>query len=374
LKIGIDARLALLQPHGMGRYILHLIHELAQIDGENSYILYTDRPDDGRVLPARMQTRILKSGNYAIFEQFLLPAAAKKDGIQILHCPANTAPLRLDSRINLVMTIHDVMYLHREDTSLDPGNWYQRLGRAYRRAVVPRAVRRARLIMTDSAFSREDMKEFFQADGAPVEIVHLGCEFLGSTDPQTFNRLEHRYSLGDAYILMFGGIAPRKNTKLGMKVFSLLGNDPALRLVVASIPLKARAEFLRCAQELEIASNVVFLDFLAEEELREVLGHARLLLFISKFEGFGIPVLEAMLCGVPVVASNVTSIPEISGDAALLVNPDNVTEIAAAARSILADPNLRKTLISKGLDRAALFTWRKTAVRVMECYQVAARY
>lgn len=370
MRIGIDARLALHEPHGMGKYILHLAHELARLDTENSYILYTDREDIGAMLPDRFPVNVLGSRNYFIWEQILLPNAVKKDGVDLLHCPANTAPVRLSTGTVLVMTIHDVMYLHNGDETLEPGNWHQRAGSFYRRVIVPRAAANAALIMTDSLFSKNEIHRYIGLNETQVEVVYLGCEFSTSEESDIV-ALRHRHGIPESYVLSFGGIAPRKNTNGMLRAFSLLRKRMPIQLVVTAIPRSANNDFMDYARSLGIHESVVFLEFLPEEDLHTLMKHSSVFLFLSKFEGFGLPVVESMKCGVPIVASNVTSIPEIAGDGAFLVSPDNEEDAANAMLKILTNAQSREALVKKGFERSKEFSWTATAEHVMQCYHQA---
>jgi glycosyltransferase involved in cell wall biosynthesis len=370
ITIGIDARLALYEPHGMGRYILHLVHELAARDTGYMYILYVDREDTKQTLPDRFTVKVLPSKNYFFWEQVLLPRAAREDGICLLHCPANTAPVILDRNIILVMTIHDVMYMHMNNEVLEPGNIRQWFGKRYRRFIVPRSARRAQLIMTDSHFSKKEIGRFIKLPTTPVEVVHLGCEFGAHNKGESFDHLRAKYGIAESFILAFGGIAPRKNTRRVLEVFSRIGKMHTLQLVVTAIPKHARESFAQIARHLGIESSVIFLEFLPEEELQILLMHSRLFLFLSKYEGFGLPVIEAMHCRTPVIASNLTSIPEVAGGASYLVNPDRDDEVIQAIELLLTSPEARSQTIEDGVQRSREFSWGRTAEQVLEYYMM----
>ncbi|MBI1804267.1 MAG: glycosyltransferase family 4 protein [Ignavibacteriae bacterium] len=353
----------------MGRYILHLVHELAARDTENVYILYVDVEDSKHILPDRFKVRALPSKNYLFWEQVLLPRAVLEDGVRLLHCPANTAPVILDRNIILVMTIHDVMYMHTNNEVLEPGNLYQWFGKMYRRFIVPRAARRAQLVMTDSHFSKKEIGKFLKLQNTPVEVVHLGCEFGTGSGGEGIDHLRVKYGIAESFILAFGGVAPRKNTRRILEVFSRIGKKHALQLVVTAIPKHVRESFTQIAHQLKIESSVIFLEFLPEEELQVLLTHSQLFLFLSKYEGFGLPVIEAMHCRTPVIASNLTSIPEVAGGASYLVNPDHDDEVIRAIEVLLTNPGARTKLIEDGVKRSQEFSWGRTAEQVLEHYE-----
>ncbi len=374
MKIGIDARLALHDPHGISRYIYHFLHILADYDKQNTYVLYIDKPDVEGILPLRFEKRVLKSKNPFVWEQVLLPRAVKRDGIDILHCIANTAPIILDKKILLFMTVHDVMYLDRSNDALAPGNWYQRLGKMYRTLIVPRAVRRADHIITVSQFSKKEICSKLRLDDSLIEVIYQGCEFVQGDADYSIEQIKEHYGITGQYMISFGGIAPRKNTKRSLEVFALLQNKYNLQLVVTGLPEPLRKPFVDLAIKLNIIDKVRFLGFVPEGQLSLLLRNSKLLLFLTKYEGFGLPVLEGMLNGVPTIASNVTSVPEIAGDGAYLVNPDDDQAVLSAISDLLTNAEMRNSFIQKGLLRSKEFTWEKNTLQVLDAYErVSAR-
>ena len=368
MKIGIDARLALYEPHGMPRYVIYFLRELEKLDTANTYILYIDKEDTDGVLPSRFEKKILSPANYMIWEQLALPQAAHRDRIDILHCPGNTGPLFFDSSIKLVMTIHDLMFMDNENADLRPGNLYQRLGKQYRKSVVSNVIKKASAIMTDSHFSHSEFERYFPSFQLPVSVVHLGCEFPDYPDVRASIILQ-KYNIMKPFILSFGGIAPRKNTKKIIELFSQIRNMPDVQLVITGIPQANRREYEGLALQCGVEKTIVFLPLIQELELVALLRSATLFLFLSKYEGFGLPVLEAMSCGVPVIASNRTSIPELMGNEGVIVDPDDENKVISSINHLLQISEIeRERICSSSKNWSKNFSWNQTANKILSVY------
>jgi glycosyltransferase involved in cell wall biosynthesis len=376
MKIGIDARFAVRQRRGIGNYTLKLIHSLSVIDGKNEYILYIDREDKSNVLPRRNNFTIKKicPGNYPVWEQIMLPLQAKRDGVEILHCTGNTAPLFLDRKIKLVMTIHDVMYLKDYSEVPRSASLYQRLGRLYRKIIVPRAVRRRPMLLTVSEFSKNDiLKHLPELDKKRIKSIHEAAgENYRLIDKELASRnVRTKLNVEDPYILVLGALDPRKNTESVIRYYIELrsGNKIKEKLLIVGIPNWEQTKFYQMAQASDFNADIVFTKFISENDLVSLYNGARIFIYPSSYEGFGIPLLEAMACGVPVITSNVTSIPEVTGDAAILINPTSGDELKAAVVRLTSNADLRKDLISRGLEQVTKFSWAKTAGETLLAYE-----
>jgi glycosyltransferase involved in cell wall biosynthesis len=368
MKIGIDARLALYEPHGIPRYVIYLLRELAKIDSINSYILYLDKQDTDEVLPNRFEKKVLSPSNYALWEQYALPQAVRRDKVDILHCPGNTGPLFFDFSIKLVMTIHDLMFMDNDNADLRPGNMYQRFGKFYRKSVVSNVIKKASAIMTDSQYSFSEFKRYFSSLQTPVSVVHLGCEFPDYRDVIA-STVFKKYNIERSFILSFGGIAPRKNTKRVIELYSQVRKKNNVQLVITGIPNSNRGEYEKLSLQLGVEKDIIFLSLIPEWELVVLLQNAALFLFLSKYEGFGLPVLEAMSAGVPVIASNRTSIPELVGDEGIVVNPDDDNDVIKSIFYLLQISEMdRKRICENNKNWSKNFSWNKTAKQVLSVY------
>ncbi len=310
---------------------------------------------------------------YAVWEQFWLPRWAASDRVDLLHCPANTGPLVLPRRVKIILTLHDVIFLLPPAvTPLSPSP-YQRLGRAYRRVVATRIVNRAAAIIAPSNRTRDDVVRWLGVPPDQIQVIHNAPDAVFRRLPRSaaLDDVKRRYGLREQFILAMGGVDPRKNTSNIIQAFARAKREHRLphQLVIVGLPPRASGRFADAADALCVGGDVVLLDFVPEEALVSLYNAATVFLYPSLYEGFGFPVLEAMACGTLVVASAAGSIPEIAGDAALLVNPIDTAELADAIARLMFDESLRQILARKGIARAAEFSWTRTATATMRVYE-----
>lgn len=368
LTIGIDVRFAVrAQRRGIGNSIFHLVTHLASVDRENRYILYSDREDESRLLPQQdnFSFRVLRPKNHAIWEQSVLPRQVVRDGIDVLHCPGNTAPIWLDPNVALVVTINDVMYMKNGSLPKSPSP-YQRLGRFYSKLVVSRVASADPFVVTISEFTRKDVLSHFPRL-SNVEVVYLGGlddDFSAGNKDYARTRIEHALGIADPIVLLLGGIDPRKNTDFAVENFVRWRAQSGAKekLVVTGVQ---SGRFSRHD------SAVVCLPFVANSQLKDLYAAAQAFIYPSLYEGFGIPPLEAMAAGTPVLASNRTSIPEVVGEAAALFDPANNLEFSSCLERVLRDLAYREVLIQSGYMRVRAFSWRQTAEQLLGVYRKA---
>lgn len=376
MKIGIDSRFALHNRRGIGNYTHKLILHLAEIDRQNEYILYTDKDDVKDVLPKQNNFKIKKllPSNYFIWEQIVLSMQAQKDGVDILHCTGNTSPIYLNNKIKLVTTIHDVMYLKDYSVLPQSSSMYQKLGRLYRKIIVPKTIQRISKIITISNFSKDDIKYQFPALKEDIiTVIPEGVDKRFHVVDKNYVTAEvrNKFDITGSYILILGGIDPRKNTEITIRQFIELKNELKIRekLVIVGIPDWKQTQFYNMVHESPCKKDIIFTDFITEDDLVLLYNCAIIFLYPSLYEGFGLPLLEAMACGVPVIASNITSIPEIVGDAALLINPHCGQEIKKALLHLLNNKNLRDDLTRRGFENVKRFSWQKMARDTLHIYE-----
>jgi glycosyltransferase involved in cell wall biosynthesis len=380
MKIAIDARFAVHNRRGIGNYTLKLINNLAKTDFRNEYILYTDRDDNDHVLPQGDNFKIkkLSPANYFVWEQIILPIQAKKDSVEILHCTGNTAPIFLDKRIRLVSTIHDVMFLKDYSQLPKSASLRQRAGRIYRKIIVPRTIKHLSLVLTVSEFSKGDiLKHIPNLAHERIKTIHEAANenYRCIDKTSVLRKLKNRFGIDGSYILTLGALDPRKNTELVINQYIGLRNANKMneKLLIVGIPNGKQTKFYNIVRESYFKDDIIFIDFVSEEDLVFLYNGAAVFLYPSSYEGFGIPPLEAMACGVPVVTSNTTSIPEIVGNAALMINPENGEELKAALIRILNEEGLRHDLISRGLEQVKKFSWMRLARETLSIYESVYR-
>jgi glycosyltransferase involved in cell wall biosynthesis len=370
MKIGIDARFALRKPRrGIGTYSLHLLRSLVELDSQIDFVLYVDCEDVDGVLPLRpnVHVRLLWPSYYPFWEQFVLPFALLRDNINLLHSLGNTAPLWLPSKTKLVLTLHDVMFLQSGEFIPKPTTLYQRAGRLYRGWVAPVNAIRSEAIITVSDFSRNDIIHLIP-DLSPKKVftIHNAC------DPKfSIENASNLEIIDRPFLLCLGAKDPRKNTLLIVKAYlNALNNQGVEHNLIISGYVNWEGSPAHClVKEACAETRVKFLSFVSVEDLASLYHHATALLYISLYEGFGIPILEAFVSECPVIASKTTSIPEVGGDAVIYVDPTNIFEIEEAIVRICSNPSMQSELKLKGRLRANQFSWAKVASETHSVYR-----
>jgi len=296
-------------------------------------------------------------------EQMLLPRLAAREGINLVHSLASTAPLW--GRFRRVVTVHDLIYARFPEAHAgirDKGM----------KVLVPQAVRRSDRVIADSLSTRDDLVELLGVRSDRIDVVPLGLGSVRRETPLDEREVRARFDLGERRVLLsLSAKRPHKNL---VALIGALARIPAAErpvLVLAGYPTAHEAELRERAAGEGLAADVRFPEWLSAEELEGLWALAQAFVFPSLYEGFGLPVLEAMARGVPVACSNASSLPEVAGDAALLFDPHDESAIAEALRRLLRDPALRESLRTRGLARVAEFTWQRTARLTLESYRRA---
>ena len=357
MTIGLDASKAVKQfKTGTETYSIEIIRALAAIDKKNRYLLYSPTP---------VKNKISEIKNWQNFEnvvipfpklwtQFRLSWEMIKHKPDVLFIPAHTLPLVFPQKT--VVTLHDLGFKHY------PG-LYSRKELFYHNWAMNHAVKNASHIITDCQFTKNDLLLHYPLDPAKISVVWLGY------DEKLFRPQEKRITQ-KPYLFYVGRLEEKKNIRGMIAAYGILRREGKIRhqFILAGRPGfgydKIQAEIRKLPENIQ--KDVIELGYIDQATYIEYLKNADILFFASFFEGFGLPLVEAMASGVPIVASNRTSIPEICSKAAILVNPKNHLEMAAALNRLINNPNLRKTLISKELARAALFSWKKTAQKTLQ--------
>lgn len=374
MRIGIDGYILNYERRGIGNYVLRLVEGLAEVDRKNTYVIYGPS-DDFRLVRDSSNFTLRQAGGwpYPVWEQVVLPWWVCRDKLDILHCPANTAPLRVPRRAKLVLTIEDVMYLLPKTTAPTSPRLRQRAGRWYRQVVVPQVARRAYKILTISHHSKSDIVEYLRIPKDRVRVVYLGVDRKPSVLRDLAEWQSQIASLtGEGgFVLVLGGYDPRKNTDLVIRIYAQLRatNRVEEKLIVVGLPNWESSEFYRLVLRLDLKGYVILMGYVSDDYLSFLYQSARGLIYPSLYEGFGLPPLEAMAAGIPVVTSRVSSVPEVVGDAALLVDPTSFECIADALLRILRDQSLREVLIQKGRAQAAKFRWKSAVEQTLAVYE-----
>lgn len=368
MRIAIDIRK--LHDFGIGTYVRNLVRYLARLDRTTEYRLIC-RPGDREMsvgLGGNFRMDVDASKPYSIREQFSIPWTLLRVRPTVFHEPHYVLPPL--TRCRSVVTIHDCIHLRF------PQYLPNRAALAYARTQMSSAARRSDRILTVSEASKRDILTYFDVKPEKVTVIANAIDEHFSTPPgeDEVRRVEERYQLQGTFALYVGNVKPHKNVERLIDAIHLArraGRDD-LRLVVIGDELSSYAAPRRAVHRHNLHKYVRFLGYLPDQTLAVVYRLASVFVFPSLYEGFGLPPLEAMACGTPVVTSNVSSLPEVVGDAALLVDPTDPKAIADAITRVLDDEALRTTLRERGLARARQFSWERSVRRIREIYQEVA--
>lgn len=364
MRIGIDARK--LHDFGIGTYIRNLVGELARLDRSTEFVLLC-RPEDAAFvqgLGENFRPVIERAGNYSIAEQIKVPLALRREGVTLFHAPHYVLPRLVHCRS--VVTIHDCIHL------MFPQYLPNRVALSYARTSMAMAASRATRVLTVSESSKTDIMRFFGTDASKIDVIYNAFDQRFGIEPaeEEVLRVRERYQLHDEFVLYAGNVKPHKNLERLIDAFHLVrrrGLD-RLKLVMIGDDISKYASLRRAVHQHQLHKYVRFLGYLPQETLAVMYRLAGVFVFPSLYEGFGLPPLEAMASGTPVVTSNVSSLPEVAGDAAQLVDPYDPEAIADGIYRVLTDVDLRRDLRRRGLARARQFSWQTSVRRVREIY------
>lgn len=369
MKIGIEAqRIFRLNKHGMDYVILEELKRLQQMDEDNEYYVFV-QPGPDKCLKSSKKFHVVSIAcpSYPLWEQLALPFAAEKYHVDFLHCTSNTAPIRC--HCPLLLTLHDIIFLEKRDK----GNksLYQNMGWFYRRYVVPRILPQCKRIITVSDFERNNiLSKLHLTDEQVVRIYNGYNDWFAPESPADDNDYQ-KYINQDGYFFFFGNTDPKKNTERTILAYAqyLQQSKVKRRLLLADFSPKRLHQILDRHGLHAIAANIVLTDYIVNQHLPSIYRHAFAMLYTSLRESFGIPLLEAMACGTPVVTSNTSSMPEIAGEHAVLVDPLSVSDISAMMLRLEEDTFFYASQRQWGLQRAALFSWESTARQLLQIYK-----
>jgi glycosyltransferase involved in cell wall biosynthesis len=374
MRIAIDYTAAVNQQAGIGRFVRCLVNAVTVVDEQDSYVLVHAEPNPG-AKPVYPRTGNVAIRRLPLNERALtilwhrlgvtLPVDWFTGPIDLFHSPDFVLPPQ--RRGKRVLTVHDLAFLLFPECA-DAGL------RQYLEHVVPRSARRADFVLADSENTRNDVICLLGVPEQRVAVVPGGVEqrFRPQTDQQRLKELRDRLGLEDVpFILWLGVVEPRKNVRRLMEAFGLLlqrASSPH-RLLLVGRKGWLSDEVFQFAERAPYRDRIQFTGFVEDDDLPTLYSAADLFVFPSLYEGFGLPVLEAMACGTPVVCASAASLPEVAGDAALLVEPTEVEALSVAMERALTDASLRASLRQRGLEQAARFTWDAAARKLVRVYQ-----
>lgn len=365
MKIGIDAR-TLSVRGGPRTYVDNLIRTLPILDEKNEYIVFYNKKEF-LTKYENVKGVIVKPDNIyfqLIWDQVLLPISLKKEKVDLVHNTKSSTSI-----INpcySVVTIHDIIPIVYKQTEKFTNYLYWNLQ-------IPLAAKHANQIITVSESAKKDIVNYYKIREDKISVIYNGVseKFRIIESKKELDQIKSLYSLPDKYILYVGTLQPRKNLPLLIKSYGKLVADKKIThklLIVGREGWKYSAIF-SLIKELHLEKDIIITGYIQDDDLPYIFNLANLFVYPSIYEGFGLPPLEAMACGIPVITSNTSSLPEVVGNAGIMINPYDVDCLAKVMFEALTNEGLRRDMIKKGLERSKLFSWEKTARETLKVYE-----
>lgn len=368
MRIGVDARLMHHQPAGISKYTRHLLQAISALDHEDDFVVFQHRRHHAPIIHERNFRRAtLFAPVHTRLEQWMLPLELLRFRLDVLHSTDFIPPLRTNAPT--VITVHDLAFLHYPHfLTTNSATYYGQ---------IDRAVRVAQHIIVPSESTRQDLIGMMGVPSSQISVIYEAAAEIFRPLPVEATRAEISHQLGipASFVLFVGTIEPRKNLSGLLHAFHHLrtkANITDTALVVAGGQGWLYDETLDTVKKLGLEKQTYFLGRVSDELLHKLYVAARCHVHPAYYEGFGLPPLEAMACGTPTIVSNVSSLPEVVQDAAMLVDPNDWEEIAIAIQRLLLDNNLHAELSEKGLHRAHCFSWQRAAASTLEVYRRVA--
>ena len=367
MRIGIEAqRVFRRKKHGMDYVVLQEIMEIQKMNSKHEFFVFV-APGEDHCLQDSHNVHIIEIGGgfYPLWEQYYLPKAAKELNIDLMHCTSNTAPLFC--KIPLVLTLHDIIFLEPRDRMNE--SIYQNMGWLYRKMVVPRILKKCKRIITVSNFEKNNIINTLGIPEKKMAMIYNGyTEWFKPVQDIEF--IYRKYIDMPSYFFFLGNTDPKKNTERTLIAYSMYleKSEFKRKLLLADLD-KQYLNYIIERNHLENIQNMIVMPgYIANSDLPYIYNNAFAFLYPSLRESFGIPLLEAMACGTPVITSNTSSMPEIGGSHAILINPEKPEEIAEMMLKLETDPAFYSRQEEIGLQQAANFSWQHTAEQLLSLY------
>lgn len=369
MRIAIEAqRIFRRNKHGMDFVALETIRELQKRkDGNHYYVIVAPGEDRCIEESANLSIVELKCPTYPLWEQVALPYAVKRLKVELLHCTSNTAPLWCP--VPLVLTLHDIIYL--EPRQHRSPSFYQEMGWYYRRLVVPRILKKCRKIITVSQFECQRICKTLNVPAERIQSIYNGYNTHFHPLEKTQPEIVHRYISHEDFLFFLGNTDPKKNTARVLKAYHIYLQQSTIKrpLLIADLKEEYIDDLLQEAELSDIKSHLFHPGYIANHDLPILYNSAFAFLYPSLRESFGIPMIEAMACGTPVIVGNTSAMPEVAGPGVLSVDPYKPEEIAASLLRLENDPDFYQQQAVYGLQRARQFSWKTTADELVKLYQ-----
>lgn len=364
MHIGFDGRM--ITWSGIGTYSRNLLEALACIDSDNQYTIFCYE-DDRKLLPqaSNFNKRIVSQPVFSLYSQQKWKKEIMETGIDIFHSPHFILPLSVSCRT--IVTIHDLIPL------VIPQVMPSMVNRQFYRIANKRGLKKAVRIIAVSNATKKDIIRLFNVPANKIKVVYEAAskEFSETAEPSHAEPAFKKNDITLPFVLAIGNPKSHKNWERLIKSFALITNKiPVHKLVLVgpAKPLSATARLHNLIDEYNLGGKVIFVDYVESKYLPAFYNAADVFVFPSLYEGFGLPVVEAMACGTPVITSNVSSLPEVAGEAGLLVDPFNIEELSEAILKVVTDNRLKRSLAKKGIEQVLRFSWEKTAKETLKIY------
>ncbi len=375
MRIGIEAqRIFREHKHGMERVTIELIKNLQKIDKQNEYFIFVKPGIDSEVISKTSNFNIVEipASIYPIWEQVQLPKYVKKYNCDILHCTSSTAPIFF--KFSIITTIHDIIFLEENlSTQLtNKASILQKAGNIYRRLLIPFIIKKGKYFITVSNYEKQNIANYFDLKNKIIKVVYNGVSTIFNNDLGKKTDITNILSKDSKYFLHMANKDPRKNTERVLLAFSKYKNQSNNKviLVIVGFSKNELVGFLNRIKLNHLINEISCIKYVSDIDLSNLYKNAEIFLFPSLREGFGLPVLEAMACGVSLITSKTSSIPEIVDSSALLINPFSVNEIYNGIVKIQEDRKFKEFLINKGLMRSKQFSWETMAIEIYKLYEL----
>ena len=373
MKIGIDARLYGPKHRGIGRYISKLIENLEQLDWGNEYVIFLEREnfDDYRPANENFKKALLPYRWYSLKEQFLIPKELKKYNLDFVHFPNFNVPYFY--RSPYVVTIHDLLLDHfpgERITQLPRPLYYLKL-LGYR-DIIRHAIKKANIIITPSNFTAQDIASRYKTNILKIKTIYLGAPAPQKNFTPIRKYVETRFGIRKPYMLYVGAAYPHKNLETFIEAFAKFrkktGKDFQLVLASKKDFFYSRLEKETFAKYPNLKNDIILTDYVADKDLPQLYANSEVYVFPSFYEGFGLPPLEAMACGVPVIASDVGCLREVLGDAVAYFPPKDAKALATAISVLISDTEMKNDLRRKGFLKVEEYSWEEFAKNTLQLY------
>lgn len=367
MKIGIDCRMYRTKTGGIGRYSQNLVKNLLEIDKENQYILFMTRQDkkDYHLKAKNATLKIVDIPHYSIAEQTKLASIIEKEKLDLVDFLNFNYPINYQGKF--IITIHDLTLFFYPQTARET-NFIKRAAFRY---ILKKGCRDSQKIITVSKSTKADIIEILKVDPQKIAVIYEAADdkSFQECSKKQIERLKNKYHLSENVILSVGQFRSHKNLPRLVEALAILRKSMPCKLVILGKPDPTYHEFQETLDKTGAKKDIIMPGFVSDEELNSWYKLAKVFVFPSLYEGFGLPGLEAMQAGLPVASSDKGSLGEIYSDAALYFNPLDPADMAEKIKKVIKDNDLRKKLIKKGREVAANFSWQKTAQQTLEIYK-----